>query len=198
MRTFLKLLSVVILSIIFLWVFLISNIYINSKSQDRKSVDAIVVLGASQWNGRPSPALKARLDHALELYKANVANYIVLTGGIAKGDTISESRVGKNYLNKRGIANSKIIIEEDGKTTKESLKKVSEIKKRYDFKSILFVRHEYNLYSLKQIAADYDMGNVYSSSVEIKDPERKFKLIFKESLITILYIFIPDYKSGKG
>ena len=198
MRTFLKLLSVVILSIIFLWVFLISNIYINSKSQDRKSVDAIVVLGASQWNGRPSPALKARLDHALELYKANVANYIVLTGGIAKGDTISESRVGKNYLNKRGIANSKIIIEEDGKTTKESLKKVSEIKKRYDFKSILFVRHEYNLYRIKKIAADYDMGNVYSSSVEIKDPERKFKLIFKESLITILYIFIPDYKSGKG
>jgi uncharacterized SAM-binding protein YcdF (DUF218 family) len=198
MRTFLKLLSVVILSIIFLWVFLISNIYINSKSQDRKSVDAIVVLGASQWNGRPSPALKARLDHALELYKANVANYIVLTGGIAKGDTISESRVGKNYLNKRGIANSKIIIEEDGKTTKESLKKVSEIKKRYDFKSILFVSHGYHLYRIKKIAADYDMGNVYSSAVEIKDPERKFKLIFKESLITILYIFIPDYKSGKG
>ncbi len=198
MRTFLKLLSVVILSIIFLWVFLISNIYINSKSQDRKSVDAIVVLGASQWNGRPSPALKARLDHALELYKANVANYIVLTGGIAKGDTISESRVGKNYLNKRGIANSKIIIEEDGKTTKESLKKVSEIKKRYDFKSILFVSHGYHIYRIKKIAADYDMGNVYSSAVEIKDPERKFKLIFKESLITILYIFIPDYKSGKG
>ncbi len=198
MRTFLKLLSVVILSIIFLWVFLISNIYINSKSHDRKSVDAIVVLGASQWNGRPSPALKARLDHALELYKANVANYIVLTGGIAKGDTISESRVGKNYLNKRGIANSKIIIEEDGKTTKESLKKVSEIKKRYDFKSILFVSHGYHLYRIKKIAADYDMGNVYSSAVEIKDPERKFKLIFKESLITILYIFIPDYKSGKG
>jgi len=197
MRTFLKLLSVVILSIIFLWVFLISNIYINSKSHDRKSVDAIVVLGASQWNGRPSPALKARLDHALELYKANVANYIVLTGGIAKGDTISESRVGKNYLNKRGIANSKIIIEEDGKTTKESLKKVSEIKKRYDFKSILFVSHGYHLYRIKKIAADYDMGNVYSSAVEIKDPERKFKLIFKESLITILYIFIPDYKSGK-
>ena len=177
---------------------MISNIYINSKSQDRKSVDAIVVLGASQWNGRPSPALKARLDHALELYKANVANYIILTGGIAKGDTISESRVGKNYLNKRGIANSKIIIEEDGKTTKESLKKVSEIKKKYDFKSILFVSHGYHLYRIKKIAADYDMGNVYSSSVEIKDPERKFKLIFKESLITILYIFIPDYKSGKG
>ncbi len=198
MRTFFKLLSVVILSLIFLWIFLIGNIYINSKTQDRSAVDAIVVLGASQWNGRPSPALKARLDHAYELYKANVSDYIVLTGGIAKGDTISESRVGKKYLNKKGIPNSGIIIEEEGKNTKESLKKVSEIKDKYDFKDILFVSHGYHIYRIKKIAADYDMGDVYSSAVEIKDTERKFKLIFKESLITILYIFKPDYKSGKG
>lgn len=198
MRTFFKLLSVVILSLIFLWIFLIGNIYINSKTQDRSAVDAIVVLGASQWNGRPSPALKARLDHAYELYKANVSDYIVLTGGIAKGDTISESRVGKKYLNKKGIPNSKIIIEEEGKNTKESLKKVSEIKDKYDFKDILFVSHGYHIYRIKKIAADYDMGDVHSSAVEIKDTERKFKLIFKESLITILYIFKPDYKSGKG
>ena len=198
MRTFFKLLSVVILSLIFLWIFLIGNIYINSKTQDRSAVDAIVVLGASQWNGRPSPALKARLDHAYELYKANVSDYIVLTGGIAKGDTISESRVGKKYLNKKGIPNSRIIIEEEGKNTKESLKKVSEIKDKYDFKDILFVSHGYHIYRIKKIAADYDMGDVHSSAVEIKDTERKFKLIFKESLITILYIFKPDYKSGKG
>jgi len=198
MRTFFKLFSVLILSILFLWIFLLSNIYINSKSRDRTTVDAIVVLGASQWNGRPSPALKARLDHAYSLYKSDVAEYIVLTGGIAKGDTISESRVGKKYLNKKGIPNSRIIIEEDGKTTKESLKKVSEIKKRYDFKDLLFVSHGYHIYRIKKIAADYDMGNVYSSAVEIKDQERKFKLILKESLITILYIFKPDYNSGKG
>lgn len=198
MRTFFKLLSVVILSLIFLWIFLVGNIYINSKTQDRSAVDAIVVLGASQWNGRPSPALKARLDHAYELYKTNVSDYIVLTGGIAKGDTISESRVGKKYLNKKGIPNSRIIIEEEGKNTKESLKKVSEIKDKYDFKDILFVSHGYHIYRIKKIAADYDMGDVYSSAVEIKDTERKFKLIFKESLITILYIFKPDYKSGKG
>ena len=198
MRTFLKLLSVLLLSVLFLWIFLLANIYINSKTQDRGPVDAIVVLGASQWNGRPSPALKARLDHAFELYKANVSDYIILTGGIAKGDTISESRVGKNYLTKKGIPASRIIIEEEGKNTKESLSKVSEIKKTHDFKDILFVSHGYHIYRIKKIAADYDMGKVYSSGVEIKDQERKFKLIIKESLITTLYIFKPDYKSGKG
>ena len=198
MRTFLKLLSVVFLSVLFLWIFLLANIYINSKAQDRDKVDAIVVLGASQWNGRPSPALQARLDHAYDLYKVDVADYIILTGGIAKGDTISESRVGKNYLNKKGIPNSGIIIEEEGKNTKESLEKVAEIKKKYDFNDILFVSHGYHIYRIKKIAADYDMGNVYSSGVEIRDQERKFKHIFKESLITILYIFKPDYQSGKG
>lgn len=198
MRTFFKLLSVLFLSVIFLWIFLLANIYISSKTQDRNPVDAIVVLGASQWNGKPSPALKARLDHAYELYKANVADYVILTGGIAKGDTISESRVGKNYLQKKGIPGSIIIIEEEGKNTKESLEKVSEIKKNHDFKDILFVSHGYHIYRIKKIASDYGMGKVYSSGVEIKDQERKFKLIFKESLITTLYIFKPDYKSGKG
>jgi len=198
MRTFFKLLSALLLSIIFLWIFLISNIYTSSKSQDREPVDAIVVLGASQWNGRPSPALRARLDHAKELYKADVAKHIILTGGVAKGEKISESRVGKNYLNKKGIPNSRIFIEEDGKTTKESLKKVSEIKNKHDFRTILFVSHGYHLYRVKKIAADYDMSNAFSSAVEIKDPEKKFKHIFKESLITILYIFKPDYKSGKS
>lgn len=198
MRTFFRLLSIAILSILFLWIFLLGNIYINSKTQDRNKVDAIVVLGASQWNGRPSPALKARLDHAYELYKANVSDYIVLTGGIAKGDTESESKVGKKYLNKKGVPNRSIIIEEEGKNTKESLKKVSEIKNKHNFKDILFVSHGYHIYRIKKIAADYDMGDVYSSSVEIKDPERKLKLILKESLITILYIVKPDYNSGKG
>ena len=198
MRTFIKLLSVVLLSSVFLWIFLISNIYINSKTHDRETVDAIVVLGASQWNGRPSPALKARLDHAYDLYKAGVANFIVLTGGIAKGDTKSESLVGKVYLNKKGIPNSKIIIEEEGRTTWESMKKVSEFKDRYNFKKILFVSHGYHIYRIKRIASDYDMGKVYSSAVEIKDPERKFRLILKESFIYILYFFKPDYKSGKS
>ena len=107
MRTFFKLFAVLILSVLFLWIFLLTNIYINSKSLDKGPVDAIVVLGASQWNGRPSPALKARLDHAYNLYADNVGRYIVLTGGIAKGDTISESRVGKNYLIKNGCSQLK-------------------------------------------------------------------------------------------
>jgi len=197
MRTFFKLLSVALLSLIFLWIFLLLNIYINSKANDKERVDAIVVLGASQWNGRPSPAFKARLDHAHELYKANTANFIILTGGVAKGDTKSESSVGKKYLNKKGIPNSRIIIEEEGKTTKESLSKVSEIKNNYNFKKILFVSHGYHIYRIKKIAADNNMGKFYSSAVEIKDPETKFKHILKESFINILYIFKPDYKSGK-
>lgn len=198
MKTFLKVFSVALLCILLIWLFLLINIYLNSKSDDKGRVDAIVVLGASQWNGRPSPALKARLDHAYDLYMDDVSEFIILTGGIAKGDTKSESSVGRNYLNNKGVPLSGIIIEETGKTTKESLKKVSEIKKRYDLKTILFVSHGYHLYRVKKIASDLDLGNTYSSAVEVKDKKKKFKLILRESFINILYLFNPYYSSGKS
>ena len=197
MRTFIKLFSIAVLSALFLWLFLLINIYINSKADDKSRVDAIVVLGASQWNGRPSPALKARLDRAYDLYRKDVSDFIVLTGGIAKGDTQSESSVGRNYLKNKGVPQTRMIIEEEGRTTKESLKRVSEIKKQYDFKTVLFVSHGYHLYRVNKIASDYDMGNSYSSAVEVKDREKKFKLILRESFINILYLFNPDYSTGK-
>src|ERR671913_2549764 len=64
----------------------------------RRPVDAIVVLGAAQYNGRPSPVLRARLDHALGLYRDGLAPLIVVTGGFGRGDTTSEAIVGRRYL----------------------------------------------------------------------------------------------------
>ena len=98
----------------FLWAYLLLNIILNSSSDDREKVDAIVVLGASQWNGRPSPVLKARLDHANKLFGEGLSSNIALTGGIAEGDTISESRVGMNYLINKGVPDKSILIEEKG------------------------------------------------------------------------------------
>lgn len=197
MRLFIKLFSIVILAIVLFWAVLIFNIYQNSLTNDNQKVDAIVVLGASQWNGRPSPVLKARLDHAHELYKKDVADYIVLTGGMAKGDNISESKVGKNYLSKKGVPRSRILIEEKGRTTKESLKNIKDIINSYKFDRILFVSHGYHLYRVKKIAKDNNMNEIYVSAVEVKDKELKFKYIIRESFINILYLVNPNYKTAK-
>lgn len=193
MKAIFKYTCFALLIFILLWILLVARIYINSLSNDKQNVDAIVVLGASQWNGRPSPALKARLDHALSIYNEGYAEFIVLTGGIAEGDTISESRVGKTYLVNKGVPKSKILIEEKGRTTKESLKNVSEIIKRNNLKKILFVSHGYHIHRVKKIAKDLEMKNSLASAVEIRDKEKKFKYILKESFIFVIYLFNPEY-----
>ena len=74
-----------------------------SQQDERRPVDAIVVLGAAQYNGRPSPVLRARLDHALGLYRDELAPLVVVTGGIGRGDTTSEAMVGRRYLMAHGV-----------------------------------------------------------------------------------------------
>src|SRR5688572_15850090 len=76
-------------------------VYKASRADDAQPVDAIVVLGAAQYDGRPSPVLRDRLDHALDLYDAGLADHIVLTGGRQEGDRFTEATAGYNYLRER-------------------------------------------------------------------------------------------------
>ena len=86
------------------------QVWLQSTRDEIKSADAIVVLGAAQWDGIPSPVLKARLDHALDLYAKELAPYIVTTGSKQKGDRYTEAYTGLTYLLERGIPESKIIV----------------------------------------------------------------------------------------
>jgi uncharacterized SAM-binding protein YcdF (DUF218 family) len=83
--------------------------------------DAIVVLGAAQYGGRPSPVLRSRLDHALSLWKSAEAPRIVVTGGRRQGDLISEAAAGRRYLARRGVPNAAILLEPAGRTSLASI-----------------------------------------------------------------------------
>ena len=98
-----------------------TQVWFQSMRDEIKSADAIVVLGAAQWDGIPSPVLKARLDHALDLYAKELAPYIVTTGSKQKGDRYTEAYTGLTYLLERGIPESKIIVIVDGSNTYQSL-----------------------------------------------------------------------------
>src|SRR3954468_5609134 len=87
--------------------------------------DAIVVLGAAQYVGRPSPVLRARLDHALELWQRGLAPTLIFTGGTGTGDTTSEAAVSRNYALRHGVPDAAILMEDEGRTTRESLAAVS-------------------------------------------------------------------------
>jgi len=89
--------------------------------------DAIIVLGAAQYRGRPSPVLRARLDHAIGLYARGLAPRLVLTGGIAEGDTASEAAVSREYALQAGVPDSAILTENDGRTTSQSIAGVARL-----------------------------------------------------------------------
>ena len=79
--------------------------------------DSIVVLGAAQYDGRPSPVLRARLDHGIDLWKQQMGKILVLTGGRGYGDTTSEAAVGRTYARKQGVPDTVIFLEDKGRTT---------------------------------------------------------------------------------
>ncbi len=91
------------------------------RTTDPDPAEAIVVLGAAQYDGRPSPQLASRLDHALELYEAGLAPVVMVTGGNQPGDRFTEAEASANYLVDRGVPESAIMREDAGHTTFESL-----------------------------------------------------------------------------
>lgn len=107
------------------WVIGLVAIGVWSRRNASGKADAIIVLGAAQYGGRPSPVLRARLDHALALWKARRAPRVVLTGGRRSGDLISEAAAGRRYLLRRGVPASAILLEPDGRTSLASMRAAS-------------------------------------------------------------------------
>lgn len=114
--------------------------------------DAIVVLGAAQYRGRPSPVLRARLDHAIGLYARGIAPRLVLTGGIAEGDTASEAAVSRSYALAAGVPDSAILTENDGRTTRQSIVRVARLLRARRLSSVVLVSDPFHLARAGQIA----------------------------------------------
>jgi uncharacterized SAM-binding protein YcdF (DUF218 family) len=102
------------------------TVLVVSQQDQRRPVDAIVVLGAAQYNGRPSPVLRARLDHAIRLFRDGLAPLIIVTGGIGRGDTTSEAIVGRHYLVGRRIPDSVVVVQAQGHSTQASMTAVAD------------------------------------------------------------------------
>ncbi|MBU6328472.1 MAG: YdcF family protein [Acidobacteria bacterium] len=98
-----------------------AQVWMASRQDDTSPAAAIVVMGAAQWNGVPSPVLKGRLDHALELYRAGAAPIIVVTGGKQTGDAVTQGYSGFRYLRDQGVPESAIRVEIEGTNSFEEL-----------------------------------------------------------------------------
>ena len=146
--------------------FLVSllQVWNTGRSADRQPVDAIVVLGAAQYDGRPSPQLQARLDHALELWNLNLASYIVVTGGKQIGDRFTEAATSRKFLEEKGVASDLIFEENSGTTTYASLLAVSQIASQEKISRVLIVSDPFHLLRAKLIAKEVGLDASSSST----------------------------------
>jgi uncharacterized SAM-binding protein YcdF (DUF218 family) len=114
-----------------------------------RQADAIVVLGAAQYNGRPSPVYQARLDHALELFERGLAPRLIFTGGVGVGDTLSEGEVGRRYALRHGVAESAILVERDGLTSAESVRAAAALMQAEGLETALMVSDPFHMLRLE-------------------------------------------------
>src|SRR5216110_283254 len=91
------------------WAAVVVAVAIQAAHDEATGADAIAVLGAAQYNGRPSPVFRARLDHAATLYQRGLAPVVLVTGGVGTGDTVSEAEVGRRYLVKSGLPDGAVV-----------------------------------------------------------------------------------------
>jgi uncharacterized SAM-binding protein YcdF (DUF218 family) len=117
-----------------------------------RQADAIVVLGAAQYNGRPSPVLQARLDHALDLYERDLAGFLIFTGGTGVGDTVSEAEVSRRYALRRGVPAEAIRTERDGLTSAQSVRAAAALMESAGLESALLVSDSYHMMRLELLA----------------------------------------------
>jgi len=138
------------------------TVYRASRRDGARPADAIVVLGAAQYDGTPSPVLRDRLDHALELYQAGLADHIVVTGGRREGDRFTEATAGYNYLRGEGVPDEALLKEVQGKNTYESLAASARFLRDRDLTSVVLVTDGYHAFRVRAIAEDLGLDAAVS------------------------------------
>jgi uncharacterized SAM-binding protein YcdF (DUF218 family) len=131
--------------------FLSVRIEEQSTLEEAQPADVILVLGAAEYRGRPSPVLRARLDHALELYERKLAPRILTTGGPGGDPVFTEGGVGRSYLTSRGVPSEVIIVENEGESTVQSTAMAGEIMRRMELHSVIVVSDGYHIYRVKKM-----------------------------------------------
>lgn len=168
-----------------LWLISATAVLIWSNKDEAQPADAIVVLGAAQYSGHPSPVLKARLDHALDLWRRNPAGILIFTGGFGRGDTTSEAEVGRAYAKKHGVPDSAIMVENTGRTTSESMSSVAGILRERHASTAVLVSDPFHMLRLWLIAKRLGI-KAYTSPTRTSpissNSEESWKYIFSESI----------------
>jgi uncharacterized SAM-binding protein YcdF (DUF218 family) len=157
-----------------------------SQQDDRQPAEAIVVLGAAQYNGRPSPVLRARLDHALALYREELAPLVLVTGGVGRGDTLSEATVARRYLIYHGVPAGAVVAQSEGRTTRASMTAVNAWLRGRGLRRVILVSDPFHMFRLR-IEARRTALEAYTSPTESSP-------ISENPVLELRYLLAEGYK----
>ena len=166
---------------------------------DQRPAGAIVVLGAAQYDGRPSAVFAARLDHAVQLYLSGVAPYLVVTGGKLEGDRTTEAAVARAYALERGVPPDHILMEDRGRSTLESLQAVASILRQHGIPDAVFVSDRTHMLRVLRMAHDQGIvgyGSPTTTSPSDSSPSSRFAATLHELGALGLYFLSGDEPPG--
>jgi uncharacterized SAM-binding protein YcdF (DUF218 family) len=177
------------------WVGVLAGVLVAGRIDSHPRSDAIVVLGAAQYVGRPSPVLQARLDHAADLWRQRVAPIVLVTGGIGTGDTTSEAEVGRRYLLTVGVPDSAILIERAGRTTAQSLRAAAHMLRDRHMTSAVLVSDPFHALRLRVLAFRHGIKGSTSptrtSPIE-RNARTQWRYVLSETIKTPVAALFPN------
>lgn len=180
------------------------RVWEQGERDEQRPADAIVVLGAAQYDGRPSPVFEARLDHAVALYYAGIAPRLVVTGGKAEGDRWTEASAARAYAIARDVPEDAILAEDRGRNTLESLEAVADVLAEEGLQSAVFVSDRTHMLRVLRIAGDLGIeayGSPTRTSPVEHDLERRLQAYVHELGALALYFVsgsAPPFETVAG
>ena len=189
-RTFLQLLVVALAGLLLLLVYAIYRIAAQGDIDEARPADAIVVLGAAQFNGQPSDVFEARLQHAVDLWKEGLAPYLIVTGGKLPADRTTEAATARAWAIANGVPKEAILGEDHGRDTLESLDGVAAILRTHDLHRVLFVSDRTHMLRVLRMASDLGIaawGSPTPTSPTDLDPDRRWRSIAHELAGLVAY-----------
>jgi uncharacterized SAM-binding protein YcdF (DUF218 family) len=174
-----------------------------ARSDDRRPVDFVVVLGAAQYHGKPSEVLEARLDQALDLYQHGMARYVVTVGGRRSGDAYTEAEAGKKWLVDNDVPADRIMDVDIGSDTLGSMQAVGALAKERGWRSVLIVSDPWHSLRARTMANDFGLDAGASptrSGPIVQTREIQFQYIIRETGALLYYrlTHAPAENAGDG
>lgn len=171
---------------VLLWLGTIALVVVAGARPALRRADAILVLGAAQYNGRPSPVFKSRLDHGIALYREGLAPRLILTGGVGAGDTLSEGEVGRRYALGQGVPEADVLVERRGVTSAESMGAAAVLMQARGLESALLVSDSYHMLRLELLGR---RAGIHVLPAPVPDapidlvPRSRWRYVLRESVL---------------